>query len=267
MSRADASRRWILVLGSSSGFGAASCLAFAEAGYDVLGVHLDRKGTMPAALAVVEQVQSLGRQCHFFNVNAADEERRGEVMDQITALLAEHGGTVHVLLHSLAFGSLVQMADPDAGRLLKPRQLTMTLEVMAHSLIWWARDLVQKRLMIRDGRIFAMTSFGSVVAAPTYGAVSAAKSALESHTRQLAVELGRHGIRANAVMAGVTDTPALRKIPDHEHMLSEAGRRNPSGRLTTPQDVAAALVELARPGLHWMTGNVIKVDGGEGVVA
>ncbi len=260
-------RRWILVLGASSGFGGASCLAFAEAGYDVLGVHLDRKGTLPLATAVVEQVRAMGRQCHFFNVNAADEERREEVLDQVAALLAEHGGTIQVLLHSLAFGSLVQMADPEAKHLLQPRQLTMTLEVMAHSLIWWSRDLVQRKLMIRDGRIFAMTSFGSVVAAPTYGAVSAAKSALESHIRQLAVELGRHGVRANSIMAGVTDTPALRKIPDHEHMLSEASRRNPSGRITTPEDVAAALVDLARPGLHWMTGNVIRIDGGEGVVA
>ena len=260
-------RRWILILGSSSGFGAASAVAFAEAGYDVLGVHLDRKATLPAAQALVEQVRGMGRLCHFFNVNAADEERRGEVLDQVAQLLRDHGGSVQVLLHSLAFGSLVEMANPQAKRLLKPRQLSMTMEVMAHSLVWWSRDLVQRELMIRDGRIFSMTSFGSVVAAPAYGAVSAAKSALESHTRQLAVELGAYGIRANAVMAGVTDTPALRKIPGHEEMISEATRRNPSGRITTPQDVATALVDLARPGLHWMTGNVIKVDGGEGVVA
>ncbi len=143
----------------------------------------------------------------------------------------------------------------------------MTLEVMANSLIWWSRDLVDRELMGSGGRIFSMTSSGSVIVFPTYGAVSAAKAALESHTRQLAVELAPMGIRCNAIMAGVTDTPALRKIPGNDDIVETALRRNPSGRITQPDDVASALVDLARPGLSWMTGNVIRIDGGEGIVA
>ena len=73
------------------------------------------------------------------------------------------------------------------------------------------------------------------------GAVSAAKSALESHTRQLALELAPLGITANAIMAGVTDTPALRKIPGSTEMIDLAKRKNPSGRLTLPKDVADAI--------------------------
>ncbi|MGH7473204.1 MAG: SDR family oxidoreductase, partial [Candidatus Methylomirabilales bacterium] len=62
------------------------------------------------------------------------------------------------------------------------------------------------------------------------------------------------------------DTPALRKIPGHEQMIEVAKERNPFQRLTTPADVADAIVALSRPGTHWMTGNVIGVDGGEDVV-
>ena len=75
------------------------------------------------------------------------------------------------------------------------------------------------------------------------------------------------GITANAIRAGVTDTPALRKIPGSQEIVETAMRLNPSGRLTTPEDIAEILVTLSRPETYWMTGNVIGVDGGEDVVA
>ncbi|MCC7353913.1 MAG: SDR family oxidoreductase, partial [Anaerolineae bacterium] len=99
----------------------------------------------------------------------------------------------------------------------------------------------------------------------TYGAVSAAKAALESHTRQLALELGTQGILVNCIQAGVTDTPALRKIPGHEAMVEETARRNPGGRMTTPEDVAQTLVALSDPRLAWVSGSIIRVDGGEDI--
>jgi NAD(P)-dependent dehydrogenase (short-subunit alcohol dehydrogenase family) len=92
-----------------------------------------------------------------------------------------------------------------------------------------------------------------------------AKSALEAAIRQLAWELAPLGTTANAICAGVTDTPALRRIPGHDHLVATALGRNPHGRLTTPEDVASALVAFADAGCGWVTGNVIRVDGGEGV--
>ena len=110
-----------------------------------------------------------------------------------------------------------------------------------------------------------MTSAGSLAAWPAYGAVSAAKCALESHIRQLAVELAPRKITANAIMAGVTQTPALEKIPGSDALVATALARNPHKRLTTPDDVARCLVELARDGTSWLTGNVLRVDGGEAI--
>jgi NAD(P)-dependent dehydrogenase (short-subunit alcohol dehydrogenase family) len=144
--------------------------------------------------------------------------------------------------------------------------MDMTLDVMANSLVYWTQDLVQRKLMGSGGRIFAMTSAGGARVWKTYGAVSAAKSALESHVRQLALEVALLGITVNAVMAGVTDTPALRKIPGADRMIQMAQAKNPSGRLTTPKDVAEAIGLLAQPKAQWVTGNVICVDGGEFVV-
>ena len=96
--------------------------------------------------------------------------------------------------------------------------------------------------------------------------MSAAKAALEAHVRQLALELAPRGITVNAIRAGVTATPAAQKIPGYERLAADALRRNPSGRMTTPEDVARALVVLAHPDTAWITGNVIGVDGGEEIV-
>ncbi len=112
-----------------------------------------------------------------------------------------------------------------------------------------------------------MTSSGGHAVLPSYGAVSAAKAALESHIRQLSMELGPHGITANAIMAGVTDTPALRKIPGSTDMLKVARTKNPFGRLTTPEDIAKMMVLLCEEGASWVSGNVLGVDGGEDVVS
>ena len=79
------------------------------------------------------------------------------------------------------------------------------------------------------------------------------------------MELSPREITANSIQAGVTNTPALRKIPGHEEMVQNATQRNPGGRLTIPEDVGQAIVALSHPFTHWMTGNVIRIDGGEDI--
>ncbi len=265
----DARERWALVLGASSGFGAAASRAWARAGFNVLGVHLDLRGTLPAAHAVRDGIAALGREVRFFNVNAGDDEKRAEVVAQIAALFADrraagHDPVIGAFLHSLAFGTTLPfLATPERPKPLSRKQLEMTVDVMGHSLLFWARDIFEAGLLGHGSRLYAMTSEGAILAVPTYGAVSASKAVLEAHVRQLALELMPHGITVNAIRAGVTDTPALRRIPGWEKLIRASERRNPGMRMTRPEDVADALVALAVPGTHWMTGNVIGVDGGE----
>lgn len=256
--------RWALILGASSGFGEATGLALANAGYDIAGVHLDRKAGLQHVEEIKGKIDAMGRRCRFFNVNAADEEKRGEVLDALAADMDENGGTVAVLLHSLAFGTLRPYLG-DKG--LTKKNIEMTVDVMAHSLVYWVQDLMARSMMAKGGRVFSMTSSGSTRVIASYGAVSAAKCALESHTRQLALELAPSGIAVNALRGGVTRTPASEKIPGSDRLFEEAARRNPYGRLTTPQDVANAVVALSTPGTDWITGNVINVDGGEEVTS
>jgi len=267
MSRNELEGRWALILGASSGFGAATARALAGAGMNIFGVHLDLRATLPRARQVVADIEALGRKAVFFNTNAADTRKRARVLDQIEERLADDpAGSIHFVLHSLAFGTLLPFIADEPEEAVSEAQMDMTLRVMAHSLVYWVQDMVRRNLLVRGSRVYALSSGGAERMAPMYGAVSAAKAALESHMRQLALELGPRGIAVNCLRPGVTDTPALRAIPGHETYVAEALQRNPGGRMTTPEDVAKVLVALADPAITWVSGTVIPVDGGEIIV-
>ncbi len=258
---------YALILGASSGFGKAIALALAKDGVNIIGVHLDRATTMPDVEKLISDIKAAGAEAHFFNANAADEKNRGDIIQQIEKLLSETGeATIRILIHSLAFGTLKPFISDNPADQVNQKQIEMTLNVMANSLIFWTQDIVNKKLMVRGGKIYAMTSSGGQRQIEFYGAVSAAKACLESYIRQLAMELGSMGISANSIRAGVTATPALSKIPKSQNIIDNAIQRNPEHRLTTPEEIALFVVDNYKQDSHWMTGNVINLDGGESVV-
>ena len=259
---------WGLVVGSSSGFGAATSLELARAGLDIFGVHFDRRSNIPQVERVIASIQDAGRDVLFFNINAADPAKRAEALNQMQDYWNKKGGGhfIKVFLHSVAFGSLkAYLADSPEDELTQ-MQMDMTVDVMGNNLVYWVQDLFRRQMLGRGSRIFAMTSAGGHSVIPKYGPVSAAKAVLESHIRQLAYELMPHGITANAIQAGVTITPGSAKIPGIDKLAEFARMRNPGGRLTTPEDVASAIVALMDDRTYWITGNVIRVDGGEDIV-
>jgi enoyl-[acyl-carrier-protein] reductase (NADH) len=260
-------KKWALILGASSGFGGATAVELAKYNYNIFGVHLDRQATMPAVQNVIKKIERTGQQAVFFNINAADQIKINDTLDEIKERFSTKDHPhVHILIHSLAFGTLKPYITKNPNDSISPAQMSMTLDVMAHSLVYWTQGLYQRDLLANGGRIFALTSAGSHTVIPNYGAVSAAKAALESHIRQLAVELGPMKITCNSIMAGVTDTPAGNKIPMFDKMMHSAKMKNPRGRLTNPEEVAKAIVLLCDEKADWISGNVIGVDGGEYIV-
>lgn len=260
-------KQWALILGSSSGFGAASSLELAKEGYNIFGIHLDRQITMPNVNNLIKKIEHTKQHAVFFNINAADSIKRNEILDEIKERL--HGndkGNVKVLIHSLAFGTLKPYIAKSQNNCMSQSQMEMTLDVMAHSLVYWTQGLVFRHLLAEGGRIFALTSAGSHSVIPYYGAVSAAKASLEAHIRQLAFELAPMKVTANAIMAGVTDTPALQKIPGAKRMIEATKLKNPRGRLTLPDDVAHVIKIMCTESAGWISGNVIGVDGAENII-
>jgi enoyl-[acyl-carrier protein] reductase III len=266
----DDRERWALILGASSGMGEATALALAAAGYKIAGVHLDFRAGLAHVDEIKAKIAAAGSEALYANMNAADDEKRAGFLATLRARFDQSAAAgrspyVRVVMHSLAFGSLVPFLteDPKAGA--DRKKIEMTQDVMANSLVYWVQNLWRGGFLGQGSRIFAMTSEGSSRVVASYGVVSSAKAALESHVRQLAMELARlgGGVTANAIRAGVTLTPALMKIPEKDAIIAAATRRNPTGRMTTPQDVANAIVALSTPGTDFINGEIIGVDGGE----
>ncbi|HEY8987882.1 MAG TPA: SDR family oxidoreductase [Candidatus Limnocylindrales bacterium] len=266
----DDRERWALILGASSGMGEATGLALARSGYRIAGIHLDFR----AALAHVEEVKAriaeAGSEALFINMNAADDEKRAAALATLKARFDESRAAgrhpyVRIVMHSLAFGSLVPFLTDDPKDAVDRKKMEMTQDVMANSLVYWVQDLYHGGFLEPGSKIYAMTSEGTSRVVPSYGVVSGAKAAMESHVRQLAMEFARRdtGIAVNSIRAGVTDTPALRKIPENQRMIDVTLARNPHGRMTTTQDVADAIVTLSETDSDWISGNIIGVDGGE----
>jgi NAD(P)-dependent dehydrogenase (short-subunit alcohol dehydrogenase family) len=254
----------VLILGASSGFGRAAALRLAREGFAIYGVHLDRAAGMKQVEEMQAELAQIGVPFKFWNVNAVDPERRAAIVEEIRQdLSGRDGATVRLLLHSLAFGTLKPFIAESTGECISQKSLEMTLDVMANSLIYWTQDAVRAGLLGKGSRIVGLTSAGSTRVLPAYGAVSAAKAAMESYCRQLALELAPLGITANTIRAGVTHTPALAKIPGSDLIMANAYMRNPNHRLTTPEDIAGVLALLVKQEAQWINGEVIGVDGGE----
>jgi len=171
-------------------------------------------------------------------------------------------------LFARGLDDLASLASPPAypaNAFLEEEDFARTIHSMGTSLVAWTQDLLARGLFARDARVIGLTSEGNTVAWKGYAAVAAAKVALESVARAMAVEMAPYGVRANVVQAGITDTPALQAIPGHDHLKAQARRRNPFRRLTTPEDVANVIYLLTTDEAAWINGEVVRVDGGEHV--
>jgi NAD(P)-dependent dehydrogenase (short-subunit alcohol dehydrogenase family) len=226
---------------------------------------------MPRIEADFAEIRAHGSGFLALNLDALSVEGRNTTLD---ALAKEMGanGRVRMLLHSIALGNLKPIAPvpsevangTDYGEaLIEDEDMARTVFSMGTSLLSWVQELFARKLFATDARVFGLTSEGNQVAWRGYAAVSAAKAALESVSRSIAVEFAPYGIRSNIIQPGVTDTPALRVIPGNNRMREVAEKRNPFGRMTRPEDVASVIALLCRPEAAWVNGAIIPVDGGE----
>lgn len=253
-------RQWALILGGSRGLGLASAKKLAGHGYHMFIVHRDRRVDLPHILNEFDAIRALGVQCHSFNFDALNQEKRLEVLGEMKKVL-DDSDKISVLVHSIAKGHVKTMIGKES--LLNREDLLLTLDAMAVSLYDWVKVLIKADFFASDSRVMAFTSEGNSRVIPSYGAVSAAKAALEALCRNMAVEMAPMGIKVNCIQAGVTDTASLAMIPHSEKIKAIAKKRNPFGRLTTPEDVANVVYLLSRQEADWITGTVIKADGGE----
>ncbi len=200
---------------------------------------------------------------------ADSHDRHQKLLQELSAKLNLNAESLQAAFDQLfesGYESLAGVASPPAYNsrdLLGEEDFALTIYSMGSSLATWVREIFRREMFAPDARILGMTSEGNEVAWRGYAAVSAAKVVLESIARSIAVEYAPYGLRANIIQAGVTDTPALRLIPGSRHLMAAAKTRNPSKRITTPEDVADFIFLMCLDEAAWVNGNIIRVDGGE----
>ncbi|WP_163422391.1 SDR family oxidoreductase [Flagellimonas sp. CMM7] len=251
--------KWALILGGSSGLGLATAKKISQHGFKVIVIHRDRKSDLEQVESCFKEITLDDNRLFSFNADAINPIRRSELIQEIQKLIATE--KIHVLVHSIAKGNLKPMVDEN--NILSNQDFHLTIDAMAISLYDWVKDLVNAKLFSEDTRVLSFTSEGNSKAWRSYAAVSAAKASLEAITRNIALEFAPIGIKANCIQAGVTDTKSFQMIPNSAVLKEEAIKRNPNNRLTTPEDVANAAYLLTLEEAKWITGTVIKVDGGE----
>ncbi len=251
---------------------------FLTVNVDALSIE-GRKTALDALAAKLEgtgRVRLLMHSIAFGNLKPVAQAKGTDFGAQARAQLARQLGiTAAALTEAVrtAFGSgeadalasIVAPVPNDSDAVLEDEDFARTVYSMGTSLVTWVQDVLARKLFASDARVLGMTSEGNEIAWRGYAAVAAAKVALESVSRALAVELGPYGVRSNIVQAGVTDTPALRLIPGSDRMKAEARLKNPLGRLTTPEDVADFICLLCTDEAHWVNGALLRCDGGERV--
>jgi len=186
-----------------------------------------------------------------------------EQIEQVFGTLREQWGEIDFLLHSVAYAPKNAMANPFLQT--ERDDFRTSLDISTYSLVGLSRAAAA--MMPPGSSIVTMSYYGSEKAVPGYNVMGVAKAALEASVRYLAVDLGRQGIRINAISAGAINTLAARGVAHFRDLLRITAERAPLGRAIEPEEVANATLFLASHLGSGVTGETIYVDAGFHVTA
>ncbi|WP_300156929.1 enoyl-ACP reductase [Solidesulfovibrio sp.] len=209
-----------------------------------------RKRVEPIAAA-------LGAQFVFQCNVSGDEE-----IARAAALVGEKWGSVDCLVHSIAYANREDLA----GRFIDTSRegFRIALDVSAYSLVALCRAF--EPLFAPGASVMTMSYYGSGRVVANYNAMGVAKSALEASVRYLAVDLGKRGVRINAISAGPVKTMAASAISGFRTILETIENRSPLGRNISLEDIGRCALYLASDLSSGTTGEVIFVDSGYNIM-
>jgi len=236
----------VLVTGASSGIGAATAIAFAEAGWSVMAAGRDE-----ARLAEVADVSD--------NISTwAGDLAESEDCEELVSDTIDEFDNIDCLVNSagvLMRGSAEETSDDDWRD-----TLTVNLDVA-----FYLSRAALPHLLQAEGSIINIASYWGLKAGERAVAYCASKGGLIMMTRAMALDHAADGLRINAICPGGVDTPMLAagaKDDDVDGFLEAVASGSPNGRIASPEDIAALVMFLASDAALHITGTAIPIDGG-----
>lgn len=245
--------RIALVTGGGRGIGAATAVLAARAGYDVC---VNYAADAARAETVAADCRGAGARSLAVQADIGDETQAARLFEACDEAL----GPVDLLVNNAGIVGRASSVEELDGAVLR-----RTYEVNVFGSIYCAQQAIRRMSRARGGKggvIINLSSIAATLGSPgEYVHYAASKGAIETFTIGLAKEVGKLGIRVNAVQAGTTDTEihARSGNPDRPRMVARAA---PLGRVATPEDMAEAIVWLASDKASYATGAILRIGGG-----
>ncbi len=240
--------RVALITGASRGIGAATARLLAK---HHASVAINYKNSKEAAEEVVKSIESHGGIAMAVQADVTDEAQ----VDRLKKTVEDAYGPIDLLVLNAGIDVYSSTIANDSWDRFE-RKLSGELKAA----FLCTRAIVPTMQEHKRGSIIAVSTALARHSTPGMGAHAAAKAAIESFARTLAVELGPHNIRVNIVAPGLTRTDATKHIPEAHHRA--VAQMTPLRRNGTPEDVAGAILLLATDNARFITGGYIAVDGG-----
>ncbi len=244
--------RVVLITGGAAGIGRATALRFAEEGARVVIGDVDEEAGRRTAA-------ELGDETLFYRVDVTDRQAVQEWVDEVVARF----GRIDVLINNagiLRDNLLVKFKDGRVVKQMPEEEFDLVVAVNLKGVFNCAQAVVPH--MIRGGGGVILNASSVVGLDGNFGQTNyvATKAGVIGMTKVWARELGRYNIRVNAVAPGFTLTAMVRQMP--EKVLERMRARIPLGRLADPRDIANAYLFLASDEAAYISGAVLRVDGG-----
>lgn len=248
----DSQSKTAIVTGGTRGIGKAISEALAASGMQVFAIYARNR---KAAESAAEEWQKKGLDIVPVKADLTRDEMLSEAVDTIL----ERAKKIHTVVHAAASGVHKEVED------LTPKHFAWTFSINVFAF----QKLMHKILpsLESGGRVIGVTSLGGQKTIPFYAAVGSSKGALESLIRHYAVELAPKGITANLVCPGMVMTDAVESFPNKEERIEKTLSGTPTGKLTTPQQVADCISFLCSDAAQQIVGQTLVVDGGKSLQA
>jgi enoyl-[acyl-carrier protein] reductase III len=243
-----------LITGGSRGIGRALALALAVRGTTPI---INYRRNDEAARDTVAEIERLGATALAIRADIENLDEIDAMFDQV----AERFGRLDFFISNASASNFRPIAE------LKPEHLERTFNLNVRAFVIGAQRAI--RLMDRGGRIVVLSSYGSLRTFPTYANLGAAKAALETWARYMAVELAPLGINVNALNPGIveSDSSAYFYGTGRVASLETVIPKIPKQRLASVQEIADCALFLLSPASEYVTGTVLVVDGGLTAIA